>query len=89
MIPSNFKIWITMENDNPDLEDFMKARHELEEMGMNDTSKRLGFLLTPNQWDNFCRNASRFECRLINFIPCRGIDFSVAGFPVQIIKDKI
>ena len=79
---SQHAIWITVENENPDLEDIANAQSDLEKMGINYHGK-VGICFTPLQWCNFLRNLSRFENRLASAIPA-----SVLGFPVRLIADR-
>lgn len=78
-------IWITLENDNPDFEDFAKVRHELENLGIHYQDK-LGIALTKNQWVNLLSNLSRFEHRFIdnNYVTPN----MLMGFPVRIIANE-
>jgi len=75
-----FSIWITIESDNPDLQDFAKAQAELESSGIK-YEGRLGIGLTRQQWVNLLRNLSRFEQRFVQAIPA-----SIFGFPVRMIE---
>lgn len=77
-----FEVWITIDNENPDMEDFAKAQIQLEELGINYHGK-IGIGLTLEQWTNFLRNLSRFENRLVCPTPA-----SIMGFPVRMIQDR-
>jgi len=78
-----FSIWITVDGDNPDMEDIAKARSELEMLGINYEGK-IGIGFTRHQWGNFLINMSRFEARFASGIPA-----NVMGFPVRMIVEKI
>lgn len=80
---SNYKIWITFENENPDFEDFARSQGELENLGI-DYEGKVGVGMTIDQWINFQRNASRFEMRFLQAIPNEPL--TVMGFPVRIIS---
>ena len=82
----HFNWWITINNPNPDFQDFMEARHKLEELGIHDNDEKIGILLTIQQWDNFKKNISRFEIQMVNDHACA---HSVCGFPVTFIPHII
>jgi hypothetical protein len=82
MRASQFEIWITVDNENPDMEDIAKARSELETLGIHYEGK-IGIGFTRIQWSNFLRNMSRFEARFATGIPA-----NVMGFPVRLIAEK-
>jgi len=77
-----FSIWITIDNDQPDMEDLAKAKCELENMGIN-YEGRIGIGFTRYQWGWFLQNLSRFEARFASGIPAQ-----VLGFPVRMIEEK-
>lgn len=79
---NQFSIWITIDNDDPDMEDIAMARAELESMGLN-YEGRLGIGFTRHQWGNFLRNLSRFEARFAHAMPA-----TIMGFPVRMIEEK-
>jgi hypothetical protein len=73
-------IWLTLNNDNPDLEDIAKIRYELEEILRDDFPREIGICLSPKQWSAFLMNTSRFEQRMISLYPRE-----IMGFPVRLI----
>ena len=77
-----FALWITVENENPDMEDIAKAQGELENLGIRYKGK-IGIGFTRHQWGNFLRNMSRFEARFAH-----GIHAEIMGFPVRMIEEK-
>lgn len=81
---SNFKFWITIDNNEPTLHDFSRARAKLYDLGIDDSYK-IGILLNMTQWTNFLIILSKFESRFVSAIP--GIPKEIMGFPVRLIKD--
>lgn len=77
-----FAIWITLECENPDMEDIAKAQSQLENLGM-DYRGKVGIGFTRRQWGKFLCNLSRFEARFAFAIPAE-----VMGFPVRMIEEK-
>jgi len=77
----NHQIYITMNVESPDFEDFARAQSELYEWGVHDHSK-VGVMLTKMQWVNLKQNLSRFEARMVN--PA-GLPNQIMGFPVKIV----
>ncbi len=82
MRQDKFEIWITLENDHPDLEDINKAQIQLIEMGINYEGK-LGIGFTRMQWANFLKNLTRFEEKFATATPA-----TVLGFPVRMIEER-
>lgn len=78
----NFEIYITMNVESPDFEDFAKARYELHDLRIHDESK-IGILLSKIQWINLRRNLSRFEHRMVSPV---GLENQIMGFPVKIVN---
>ncbi len=81
----NFEIYITMNVENPDFEDFAKARSKLYELGIDESSK-VGIMLTKLQWANFKINLSRFEWKMVS--PA-GLPNQIMGFPVKIVEFEV
>ena len=81
MRQSQFAIWITVSNENPDMEDIAKAQCELDSLGIH-YQGRVGIGFTRKQWVNFLKNISRFEARFAICIPAE-----IMGFPVRIIQE--
>ncbi len=81
MIDKSCGIWLTVDTDNPDLEDIAKLQCDLEEKGI-DYKGKVGIGFTRIQWVNFIRNLSRFELR---FSSPLGTSRQVMGFPVRLI----
>lgn len=77
-----FAIWITLECENPDMEDIAKAQCWLENLGI-DYKGKLGIGFTRHQWGRFLCNLSRFEARFAHGIPAE-----VMGFPVRMIDEQ-
>lgn len=82
---SNFQIWITIENDEPTLDDFHLARQKLDYLGINEQSHQIGILLNMTQWRNFLVILSKFEHRHVDDVP--PMQRRIMGFPVRLIKD--
>ena len=82
---SNHEIYITMNVESPDFEDFAKARNELHELGIHDESK-IGILLSKLQWVNLRKNLSRFEQRMVSPI---GLKNQILGFPIKIVEFEV
>jgi hypothetical protein len=78
---NNFNIWITIEDDELEFNDFAEARCELERLGIYEHDK-IGVILTHNQWSNLLKIISKFEQRFIN--PSK-LPQQIMGFPVKII----
>ncbi len=77
-----FSIWITIDNENPDMEDFAKAKAELEKLGLP-YENRVGIGLTRYQWANLLSNLTRFEMRFASAIPA-----TIFGFQVRMIAEQ-
>ncbi len=82
---NNFEIFITMQNDSPDFEDFSRARDELWRLGITKESK-IGIMLTKIQWINFIKNISRFEFNMVSIKSMNSDKNMIMGFPVKIVK---
>ena len=79
----NHQIYITMNVESPDFEDFSRAQSELYDWGIHDHSK-VGVMLTKMQWVNLKRNLlSRFESRMVSPV---GLTNQIMGFPVKIVQ---
>ena len=77
-----FAIWITLECENPDMEDIAKAQCQLENLGV-DYRGKVGIGFTQHQWGRFLNNLSRFEARFATGAPAQ-----VMGFEVRMIEER-
>lgn len=85
---NNFEIYITMQNQSPDFEDFSRARSELWNLGITDESK-IGIMLTKSQWINFKANISRFEFNMVSVKGMNNDTNRIMGFPVKIVEFEV
>lgn len=78
----NAEVYITINNPNPDFQDFMLARAELNKLGIFDESK-VGVILSKHQWYVLKGNVSRFESTMLSPV---GMPKNICGFPVKIVE---